>query len=86
MATLIDDLWRDLDKQSVVLLILFDRLAAFSIINHGILLEELVGLVVDRTVFHWFRFFLSYRIQKVVLALAFSLWGASGVNVASHAF
>ncbi|KAF7239030.1 Potassium voltage-gated channel subfamily H member 6 [Varanus komodoensis] len=67
LVALYDDLCRERDRGSVSLLVLLDLSAAFNSINHGILLERLVGLGVGGTALQWFRSYLNGRFQKVVL-------------------
>ncbi|KAF7238147.1 Sperm-associated antigen 17 [Varanus komodoensis] len=67
LVALYDDLCRERDRGSASLLVLLDLSAAFDTINHGILLNRLVGLGVGGTVWRWFRSYLNGRFQKVVL-------------------
>ncbi|KAF7241457.1 hypothetical protein EYD10_11979, partial [Varanus komodoensis] len=67
LVALYDDLCRERDRGSASLLVLLDLSAAFDTIDHGILLDRLVGLGVGGTAWQWFRSYLNGRFQKVVL-------------------
>ncbi|KAF7254804.1 RNA-directed DNA polymerase from mobile element jockey [Varanus komodoensis] len=67
LVALYDDLCREKDRGSASLLVLLDLSAAFDTIDHGILLDRLVGLGVGGTALQWFRSYLNGRFQEVVL-------------------
>ncbi|KAF7246017.1 putative RNA-directed DNA polymerase from transposon BS [Varanus komodoensis] len=67
LVALYDDLCREKDRGSASLLALLDLSVAFDTINHGILLDRLVGLGVGGTALRWFCSYLNGRFQKVVL-------------------
>uniref|UniRef100_A0A8D2J5Z0 Reverse transcriptase domain-containing protein n=1 Tax=Varanus komodoensis TaxID=61221 RepID=A0A8D2J5Z0_VARKO len=67
LVALYDDLCRERDRGSASLLVLLDLSEAFDNIDHGILLNRLVGLGVGGTAWRWFRSYLNGRFQKVVL-------------------
>ncbi|KAF7249994.1 putative RNA-directed DNA polymerase from transposon BS [Varanus komodoensis] len=66
LVALYDDLCREKNRGSASLLVLLDLSAAFDTIDHGILLDRLVGLGVGGTALQWFRSYLNGRFQKVV--------------------
>ncbi|KAF7235229.1 Protein TANC1 [Varanus komodoensis] len=67
LVALYDDLCRGKDRGSASLLVLLDLSAAFDTIDHGILLDRLVGLGVGGTAWQWFLSYLDGQFQKVVL-------------------
>ncbi|KAF7247735.1 hypothetical protein EYD10_06187 [Varanus komodoensis] len=67
LVALYDDLCRERDRGSASLLVLLDLSAALNTINHGILLDRLVGLGVEGTAGQWFHSYIAGRFQKVVL-------------------
>lgn len=59
------------------------RLASFSILIHGILLDRLSNLGVGGVMLQWFTSFLSDKSQKVVVGhccLAPEIWSAKGLG------
>uniref|UniRef100_A0A2D4LC27 Reverse transcriptase domain-containing protein n=1 Tax=Micrurus spixii TaxID=129469 RepID=A0A2D4LC27_9SAUR len=67
LVALLDDLWREWDEGSASILVLFDLLAAFDIIDHGILLGWLQGMGVGGIVLSWFTSFLCSRSLSVLI-------------------
>ena len=73
LVALVDDLHRELDRESVSLLVLLDLSAAFNTIDYGILLGCLFGMGLRGTVLQWLQSFLEGRTQKVVLGDSWSM-------------
>ncbi|KAF7242143.1 putative RNA-directed DNA polymerase from transposon BS [Varanus komodoensis] len=67
LVTPYEDLCRERDRGSASLLVLLNLSVAFDTIDHGILLDRLVGLGVGGTALQWFHSYLNGRFQKVVL-------------------
>uniref|UniRef100_A0A803T782 Reverse transcriptase domain-containing protein n=1 Tax=Anolis carolinensis TaxID=28377 RepID=A0A803T782_ANOCA len=67
LATLVDDIHRELDRGSVSLLVLLDLTAAFNSVDHGILLGCLAGMGLRGNVLQWLHSFLEGRSQMVSL-------------------
>ena len=62
-----DDILRAIDDNKNILLIMLDLSAAFSIVDHDILLERFKsGLGICGTVLNWFKSYLSGRSQSVL--------------------
>uniref|UniRef100_A0A803TWP1 Reverse transcriptase domain-containing protein n=1 Tax=Anolis carolinensis TaxID=28377 RepID=A0A803TWP1_ANOCA len=66
-VALVDDLYRELDRGSVSLLVLLDISAAFDTINHDILLGWLSGMGFGGTPLQWLQSFLEGHSQLVKL-------------------
>ncbi|KAF7253994.1 RNA-directed DNA polymerase from mobile element jockey, partial [Varanus komodoensis] len=59
LVALYEDLCREKDRGSASLLVLLDLSVAFDTIDHGILLDRLLGLGVGGTTLQWFRSYLN---------------------------
>ena len=62
-----NDIFLNMNKRHVTLLVLLDLSAAFDIVDYGILLEALKKLGLGGKAFEWFRSSLSGRCQRISL-------------------
>ena len=67
LITLQDDLLRQSDVEETILLVLLDLSEAFDNIDHGILLDRLLGVGIGRLGLSWLQSFLDGCVQRVQL-------------------
>lgn len=68
VVTLVDNLWQNQDGGGKSILVLLNSTAAFSTVNHGVLLGQLWGPEVGANVLQWFFSFLCAQFQSKLVA------------------